>query len=88
MTLSIMLRPRPQLDLLPCAARNRIFEKALLATAQFVALPIGNRQLRIFLGYAVPKIFHKLKAFGRSEFEERCKFGAFTILTHWPTKPY
>ena len=75
MTLSIILRPRSPLDLLPCPAGSGVFEKALLAVAQFVTLPIGNRQLGLFLGDAVPEIFHKLNAFSASKFEERCKFG-------------
>jgi hypothetical protein len=71
---SIILRPRLSLDLLPRAARRRIFEEALLAPAQLIALPLGNRQFTVFLGDAVPKIFHKLKPFSATEFEERRKF--------------
>jgi len=75
MTFSIIPRPGPPLDLLPSAARSWIFEKTLLATAQLVTLPIGNRQLGLLLGNAIPKIFHKLKTFSASKFEERCEFG-------------
>ena len=75
MTLSINLRPRSPLDLLPCPAGRGVFENALLAAPQFVALPIGKRQLGVFLGDAIPKIFHKLNAFSTSKFEERCEFG-------------
>jgi len=75
MTLSINLRPRSPLDLLPCPAGRGVFENALLAAPQFVALPIGKRQLGVFLGDAIPKIFHELNPFSASKFEERCEFG-------------
>jgi len=48
--------------------------KPFLAAAQFIALPIGNRKLRVLLSGAVPKIFDELKTPGSGGLKERRKF--------------
>ena len=51
-----------------------MLQKTLFAAAQFVALPVGDRGLLVFLCNAVPKVFDELETLGSSEFEERRKF--------------
>lgn len=67
-TRSIMLRPCPLLDLLPYASGRRMLKESLLATAQLVALSVGNGQLRVLLSDAVPEVFDKLDAFSAAQF--------------------
>lgn len=55
-----------------------MLQKTLLAAAQFVALPIGDGGLFVFLRNAVPKVFDELETLGPSEFEERRKFRVHT----------
>jgi len=61
MTRSIMLRACPLLDLLPGAARSRMLKESLSATAQFVALRVGNRQPGVLLSDAIPKVLNELE---------------------------
>jgi hypothetical protein len=51
-----------------------MLQKALFAAAQFVALPVWNRQLSVLLCDTVPKILDKLKALRPAEFEKRREF--------------
>lgn len=61
--------------LFPSARGCGVLQKTQLAPPQFVPLPIGDRQLRLLFGDAVPQVFDKLKAFGPRKLEERRKFG-------------
>jgi hypothetical protein len=69
-----MLRARPLLDLLPCAARSRMLKESLFAATQFVALRVGNRQPGVLLGDAIPKVFNELDPFSSAQTKKRREF--------------
>jgi len=54
-------------------------QKALFAAAQFIPLPVWNRQLDVLPRDAIPEILDKLQALRSPEFEQRREF-----LVHEP----
>ena len=67
----------------------------LPAAAKFVARPVWDGRRHVLPGDTVPEVFDKLKTFGSSEFEERCKFrvhvrasdtGSLGVMQQWITR--
>lgn len=70
MTRSIMLCPRPSLDLFPSPSGCRVRSETLLAAAEFFAFPLRDGELLVFLRDAVPKVLDQLEALSMSKFEK------------------